>query len=338
MFLFKITNFAIVVLIGCLPLALQAQDRARQPFVADYFQQQILYNPAFTGDSEQPTLGLSGRIERRNAQEPYGLNAFFQGTLTQYNIGIGLTAQYHDFDDTYTYTTNSYPTNKRLLKVGLASSFQIPMGDFTGLKAGLNIGIIHYKSDEAYIPWSSTQPTVIYNERFLKPNIDIGLLLSIAKLKVGLSFNQLNEPKFQFYSNSPVQQFKRYMVFTAAYKIPVTNWLTIEPTTLQMLSVVNSVGNNGMQPYIDLGVLLRFKQRVFLGSHYKFNDDKAAIYGGMAPPKYLFSFAAGVRLGTTQITLNVIPMKKDLYNTTKTNGRIDLSLLFFRNEEAEEEE
>ncbi len=155
---------------------LLAQDRARYPFFADYFQQQILYSPAFTGMPDQPLFMSAGRFENRfDEQKPLSLAGSVQGLIQSLGMGVGITAQYHKFDDSFTYGSQRLSTNKKLLKLMVASSYPIRIGEFEGFRMGLSIGALHYKSDEAYVQGINPQPAQLYNERFFKLDMDLGL-------------------------------------------------------------------------------------------------------------------------------------------------------------------
>ena len=161
---------------------LLAQDRARYPFFADYFQQQILYSPAFTGMPDQPLFMSAGRFENRfDEQKPLSLAGSVQGLIQSLGMGVGITAQYHKFDDSFTYGSQRLSTNKKLLKLMVASSYPIRIGEFEGFRMGLSIGALHYKSDEAYVQGINPQPAQLYNERFFKLDMDLGLDYPIAE-------------------------------------------------------------------------------------------------------------------------------------------------------------
>ena len=81
----------IVVLLLFLSLKSYAQfDRNRVIYLSEYYQQQIMYNPAFTGDRGQPSLGLASRFSKYGDRKPQTFIAFFQGPVERLQGGLGL--------------------------------------------------------------------------------------------------------------------------------------------------------------------------------------------------------------------------------------------------------
>lgn len=319
-----------------------AQDRARYPFFADYFQQQIFYTPAFTGIADQPTLTTVGRFENRfDQQNPFSVAGAVQGLIRGLGMGIGVTAQYHKFDDSFTYGSLRLPTNKKLLRLMVASSYPIKIGDFEGFRMGLNIGALHYRSDEAYPQGINPQPSQLYNERFFKLDMDLGLGIVLDRFRLGVSLQHLSEPKFRFSNNSAEQRFARQAFFTTAYRLSVTNWLDIEPTAMLNLPAANSSFGIGNPPYIDLGVVFRYPNLAYLAVHYKINDDNAAVGNqGFISPQNLYpvSISGGIRWSNLQFSGSYIIANQPNFSRFE----VGLSLFLQQNEEAayeyEEEE
>lgn len=316
---------------------LLAQDRARYPFFADYFQQQILYSPAFTGMPDQPLFMLAGRFENRfDEQKPLSLAGSVQGLIRDLRMGVGITAQYHKFDDTFTFGSQRIATNKKLLKLMVASSYPIRIGDFEGFRMGLNIGVLHYKSDEAYPQGINPQPSQLYNERFFKLDMDLGLGLQLERFRLGISLQHLSEPKFRFSNNSIEQRFARTAYFTTAYRLSVTNWLEVEPTAMLNLPAANSSVGIGNPPYVDLGVVFRYPNLAYLAVHYKINDDNVALNNqGFAMPQNLYpvSIGGGIRWSNLQFSGTYIMATEPKFSRFE----VGLSLFLPQTEEEEEE-
>lgn len=317
---------------------LLAQDRARYPFFADYFQQQILYSPAFTGMPDQPLFMSAGRFENRfDEQKPLSLAGSVQGLIQSLGMGVGITAQYHKFDDSFTYGSQRLSTNKKLLKLMVASSYPIRIGEFEGFRMGLSIGALHYKSDEVYVQGINPQPSQLYNERFFKLDMDLGLGLQLERFRLGVSLQHLNEPKFRFSNNSQEQRFARAAYFTTAYRLSVTDWLEIEPTAMLNLPAANSSVGIGNPPYVDLGVIFRYPNLAYLAVHYKINDDDAAVANqGFAMPQNLYpvSIGGGIRWSNLQFSGTYIMATEPKFSRFE----VGLSLFLPQNDVEEETE
>ena len=173
----------------------QSAFELRYPHMSDYFNEMVLYNPAYAGDRSQPWIAASGRtVKRPNEVNPVSGNFFVHGLVESINSGIGLAFQYHRFDDYYTAANSTgqnlgqFPTNKELWKIGLLNNYALNT-DFLDARLGVNVGLLHFQSDQ--VPISTQQSPVALNETYFKFNFDLGVLFVIGDFDLGLALNHV---------------------------------------------------------------------------------------------------------------------------------------------------
>lgn len=299
----------------------------------DYYFSLPMYNPAFTGDETQPSVSVTGRMQQSPQEvNPYTIQAMAQGFAPSLKSGFGFALQYHKFDDSFYGGTQLYPTNKRLLNIGLMYSYMFEVGEISILKLGLGASLLHFKSDETYIvQFPAPQPSVLLNERTFKPAFDVGLSANILDFYVGVSVKYFNEPKFKFFEPGTENVFYRNAYIVAGYKWALLqNRLIIRPSVMvNALTRSNNFGNTGGGAFFDASLLFSYKDITFAGTSYKVNDDP-----------FFLSFLAGVRLKkTSQFTFSYHLPKN---SATKGYTRFEAGISFFlqqsRFEEPDENE
>jgi hypothetical protein len=294
-------------------------------YANDYYFALPMYNPAFAGDPNQPAIGLSGSFGKAPQDiKPMTANIFAHGAIPSLNSGIGLVMQYHKFDDTYIVgagaSQQTFPTNKRLLNLGLIYSYKFEVGDISVLKLGLGASLLHFKSDQIQPSQGpSSQPIQAVNERTFKPSFDIGLSANILDFYAGLAIKYFNQPRFKFFEPGMENIFYRSAYIHAGYRWALLqDKLVLRPAVMvNPLATQNSGGfGTGSQPFVDLSLLVSYKDIVFAGTSYKINDDP-----------FFLSLLLGARLGKVfQTTLSYHLPKK---NTIDGYSRLEASLGFF---------
>jgi len=318
---------------ACMPLKAQQLTNFfnRVIYANDYYFSLPMYNPAFTGDETQPSVSITGRMQQSPQEvNPYTIQALAQGFAPSLKSGFGFALQYHKFDDNFYGGTQLYPTNKRLLNMGLLYSYMFEVGEISVLKLGLGASLLHFKSDEVFsVQVPAPQPTVALNERTFKPAFDIGISANILDFYVGVSVKYFNEPKFKFFEPGTESTFFRNSYITAGYKWALLqNRLIIRPAVmLNALARNNNFGNTGGGVFFDASVLFSYKDIAFAGTSYKVNDDP-----------FFMSFLAGVRLKkTSQFTFSYhLPKNSAAKGYTRFEAGIGFFLQQSRFEEPDE--
>lgn len=312
--------------------ATQAQSSIfgeRLPYMAQYYFNQLLYNPAYAGESSQPSIGISGRMgeERGNSNflvKPRTAQLFMQGEikelaqLEQLNMGLGMVAQYHKYDDRFQRGTEVFSSNNRLLKIGVVNSYRTSIQDIIDVRIGFQVGLLHYQSDELPNTGSINPPvTQILNERFFKPVIDIGFLFMLDNLRVGMAINSANEPEFDFFSTGFARKFRREGYFTASYEWVITPYWYLQPSMMFQTLLNNQNAFSRIRPrsLADFSVQVNYFDTVFMGLSYRVGD---APFRG--------SIMVGGRLADTYQLSLAYQFKK---RNTSNHSRIEATLGFY---------
>ncbi len=320
----------------CLLFSLQISaqtDFTRVPPISEYFFNQLIYNPAFAGEDDQATIGLAMRRSDGTAFSNFNLSGvnpssiygFIHGNLLE-QIGLGLTVQYENFNDTtlcfqvggvITNPISYCQGNRRSLQLGLVQNYKFAVSEGVTVVAGMNVGLMHYRSDN--VRQGANTTSLQTNERFFKLNVDFGFLLKARALRLGLSMNHVNEPTFQFFANNRPENFRRETHLTGNYTFAsYDSTFQVQPTF--MLNTI--IGNNGFfnnnTTWVDLGILARYKS-LFAGFHYKINHEP-----------YRMSLTVGSRvIDALQLSATVNFKKSSTSSRYNNYSRIEATLGFY---------
>ena len=184
----KIPFFYLCHILCFLGIAEQTQaqsSRYQVPYYSEYYFSFPIYNPAFTGELEQPGLGVTSRFGKGDYDsKPLNINGFVHGRLNEINSGVGLAFSYHNYDDDY------YDPERKYFQIGGLYSWGITFGEKGLFKLGANAGLLHFKSQN-----SVSNPS---NEKKLKFNLDFGVLLRYENFYTSFSMQHTNQPSFTF--------------------------------------------------------------------------------------------------------------------------------------------
>ena len=294
------------------------EPRTRQ--LTEYFLNQPIYNPAFAGQSNLPTIGIATRVSNSPILngfnidlQPFSVAAFAHGNLNE-RVGIGLMVNYDDFRD---------GADRRTLQLGVMQNYLWELGEDLEFRLGLNASLLHYRSFCANINgFFNPAPVLPRNEANFKFNTDIGVLIKYKKALLGLSINHANEPQFQFFSNT-TERFRRETYITASYELDVIeNVFTVVPSLMLNTLVGNRGFYNFSRNYTNLNILLKYKEIGFVGLSYKTQD-----------MPYEYALTIGGRVADTwQLSTTFNFKNNDLVGSSINDySRIEASLGIFLN-------
>ena len=205
------------------------------------------------------------------------------------------------------------------------------------LRFGINIGLVHFNTEESS-PTSPTNPNnpVAVNEKFMKPNFDMGFMMRYRAFYLGIGLYFLSEPTFKFFTIGVENRMYRTANITSGYTIPLGETFSLEPSTMISFLAGKSTttggsGLNRFRPYVDLTLRGNYNNLAYLGASYKINDNPSAVSTGGG---FSWAIVGGVRLAETyQLSAAWHIPKKNTNNT----ARYSLNLSFFlRNSDLDE--
>lgn len=297
-----------ILIVGLLIWSLMgnAQTGTQVPLMAEYYWNQLLYNPAFAGEQSQPSIGLSGRFNKVNGDQQPAINAFAHTELEAINSGVGFVNQYHDLGGMCT---------ANLWQMGLVHNFKFPLGEVGHARIGANYSLLHYKNERSPTNLCQEQTT---NEAFFKFNMDLGVVFSIQKFYGGFGIKHINEPNFNFFGNTALGRFDRAAFMTAAYRLEFGTRYTLTPSLIVNQELRNNLNNSTL---FAANVLFDYNKVVFGGITYFAND-----------PGYHFSINAGGRIAQKYQLSAAYAFKK---SDSRTRFELTFGILLKKGEEEE---
>ncbi len=284
------------------PLAAQTlQHRTR--YQSQYFFQQMIYNPAYTGVDGQLAFGGAAQYPLGSQSvKPLSAHLFGQGRIANANdAGVGISASYYDFDDSF---------EGMILKLSGHLSYPFEILDVAEIRIGFAPGLIHYESLIAPGASSFDNP-----DAYVKFNMDMGVMLDWEDLQIGVAIQHANEPEFLYVGAGGNSAFLRRVTYaSASYDIGLSNGLHIIPNLFfnQNFRTGNILlGNDGWQA--DLGAMFHYNEKYWFGYQYKLKDEVSRM-----------GFMLGSRLGERfHISLNY-DLKNG--NSFSSSNRVGLTI------------
>lgn len=234
--------------------------RTSYPFFTQHFIHPFSVNPAFVGDASHPSVGLAFRTAPRY-RITNGTSGFVyaKGVVPALNDGgIGVTFSYNNDEFLETYD--------RQMHLGLTAAYTFNLADLIELKGGISVGMLRSNSNNFF----GQNPGLPNNERKQKLNVDIGVMIDIPYVKIGIAMHHNNQPKFDFYQFAPSINYQNELFFTVDGNIPIQEIFKIKP------SIIAQMEREDMLTQFTL--MGEYDDMVFLGISYAkeldFNSDR----------------------------------------------------------------
>jgi len=233
-------------------------SRTSYPYLTQHFIHPFSVNPAFVGDHSQPSVGVAFRSAPRlrvtNSNSGF---AYVKGLVPSLNDGgIGVTFSYNndEFQELY----------DRQMHLGLTAAYTFNLADLVELKGGISAGFLRSNSNN-----NGLNPGLQNNEKRQKLNVDIGVMIDIPFVKIGVAMHHNNQPEFKFYSNASAVRYRNELFVTIDGDIPIQNIFSIKP------SIIAQMENQDMLTQFTL--MGEYDDLVFLALSYSqeldFNKD-----------------------------------------------------------------
>lgn len=321
--------------VGCL----QAQTPNRVTYMAEYYYQSALYNPAFAGDPSQPNVLFSGRIDQQksfsgDAMRPHTLNAMLQTHAERFKSGVGFAISYHNYDETYYSALYNayYPSKKRQLKIGLLHNYRIEFSEGISLRVGAQAALFHFRAIDpaVYINPGNPQSVVPLNERTFKFNLDLGALFRLDKYYLGIAVLHANQQQFQFLQPGTIYYFRQMLNLQTGYRFGFNYDLWHLEPSITILAQTSPWSGDRFA-LMDFGVIADYDERFFLGAAYRINDI----------PDYFLSLKAGIRFRETTHWSFAYHLARNNNGSASTSVlplRFETTIAFFMKKNAETDE
>ena len=237
----------IVFILGCFAASAQ-QD----PNYTQYFNNELVINPAYAGSNKLLTVGMLFRKQWMNIEKAPSVFSFnIHQQLNNEKVGVGFT-----YVNDKIGVTNSHAFN------GVAS-YQIPISDKMKFQFGLNLGGTYYNADYASVNVRDAGDTHfdgVTTSKFA-PNMGAGGYLFTEKFYIGLSAPRFLSNKLTN-EGADLMEETIHAFLTAGYVFTVSDQFKLKPTTF--VKYVKAAPLSA-----DVGLSVIYVDRYWLGVAYR---------------------------------------------------------------------
>ncbi len=231
----------ILYFIFCLTVFYCPKGFAQQaPQYTQFFFQQLAFNPAYVGSSNDIVIdaGLRGQWIGL-PEQPFSQNIGIHLPVPLLSSGIGLQV------------SNDMLGPNRHTSAYLAYAWKWKINRSTALSIGIQGGIIQqaWKGGELITPFGEYDGTINHNDAILPtstvgslvPDGAAGIYFNTSHLEIGLAAQHLLEPKasFQIEDQQLDYQYKRHFLAYGAYDFSIGNTIILQPSLLIKSDLVN---------------------------------------------------------------------------------------------------
>lgn len=265
------------------------------PLYAQYLNNPVLINPAYTGLNNNLTAALSYRRQWSGFDgNPVTANVNAQFSLLENKLGLGIILVQDRIGpnlNTEAYTTYSY---KISTESGGVFSF------------GLQAGLINYRSDNGKLnAYDITDPAFSSNQSLTKASFGAGIIFRTERLFVGLSVPRMLKQE-NTYEEVVTSLYKQHLYFNFAYVFFLSEHVRFKPSVLLK-------GVQGSPVSIDYNFFINLDERYTVGAFTRNLNTAGLVLQMKLGDKYQFGYAFEVpsnkSVGTTylshEITLGI---------------------------------
>jgi type IX secretion system PorP/SprF family membrane protein len=236
----------ISLLILFLSAALYHASAQTDPLYAQYLNNPLLLNPAYTGFNNTVAGSVGARKQWAGFDgSPVTYNATVHSSLNN-QMGAGLIIVKDDIgasSNTEVHATYSY-------RLDLNNKF---------LSFGLQGGFVNFKSSNGDLnPYDPTDPVFYGNQNVTKPSFGAGLILSSDRYFVGVSMPRMLKTKATF-EDVESELYARHFYAMASYVIFLNERVRFKPSVLVK-------GVSGSPVSADLNAAFNFDEKYTVGA------------------------------------------------------------------------
>ena len=254
----------LIVLIAILSLETEAQQL---PMYSQYYWNDFVINPAFTGIRNTPRVQLGYRNQWAGfagAPKTYTLGGHM--ALKGKNMGVG--GMLFSDDQGGAISQNGLMLNY---------SYQLKFDQTSSLSFGLSGIVNQYSYDGSVMENIVPDATLQISSKQIVPDLNFGMVYNMKnKLFIGLAVNQMIQSRLnKLNTNSLIigdNQLVRHYNLSASYLLPVNDKITIEPYTMMRTTFIQS-------PQFELGAKTTFNNMLFAGVSYRSNESIIGLAG-----------------------------------------------------------
>lgn len=278
------------------------------PLYAQYLNNPLLINPAYSGLNNNMNIGVSFRKQWAGFEgSPTTYNVNGHTSLFENRMGVGLIV----LRDNVGVNSNTEVHGTYAYRLDLDQKY---------LSFGLQAGFISFKGTNSDLnPFDPSDPAFIENQHITKPSFGAGLILNSERYFVGVSVPRMLKAKVTI-SDLESELYSQHYYMMGAYIFYINEHIRLKPSVL--LKTVK-----GSPLSADVNFALNFEEKITAGAFTR----NLNAYGLMAQIKfggaYRFGYAfevpsgnsVGARFTTHELTLGLNMAMFAFHSTAITN-------------------
>lgn len=252
---------------AALLLCLQNIFAQQLHFTSQYLQHNSMYNPAAAGIANGKMVGVSYRSMWSSFPgNPKTFMVYGDAELKKLKAGIG----------TYIYRDETGPTTRTGIQLAYSKHI-ISMGGTNKLGLGIELRGLQFAVDKAKLADAlGSDPVLAGSSNKTAIDAGAGVYFTNDRLSVGAAVSQLIQSKLTLNSNVPNATKRanlyRHMVFTANYKIPTGENITLIPNAMARV-IANSPSE------FDFGCKLDYQDKIWTSLTWRVHQFWSATVG-----------------------------------------------------------
>ena len=254
----------LVVLIAILSLEAEAQQL---PMYSQYYWNDFVINPAFTGIRNTPRIQLGYRNQWAGfAGAPKTYTSGGHMALEGKNMGIG--GMLFSDDQGGAISQNGLMLNY---------SYQLKFDQNSSLSFGLSGIVNQYSYDGSSIENIDPDPSLQLSAKQIAPDFNFGMVYNLNnQLYVGLGINQMIQSRLSNLNTNDLvigdNKLVRHYNVSASYLTPLTDRFDLEPYTMLRTTFINA-------PQVEVGAKTTFDDMLFAGVSYRHAESVIGLLG-----------------------------------------------------------
>lgn len=254
----------LVVLIAILSLEVEAQQL---PMYSQYFWNDFVINPAFTGIRNTPRVQLGYRNQWAGfvgAPKTYTLGGHMP--LEGKNMGVG--GMLFSDDQGGAISQNGLMLNY---------SYQLKFDQSSSLSLGLSGIVNQYSYDGSVMENIVPDPTLQISSKQIAPDLNFGIAYNFNnQLYVGLGINQMIQSRLSKLNTNDLviddNKLVRHYNLSASYLTTLTDRFDLEPYTMLRTTFIQA-------PQMEIGAKTTFDDMLFAGVSYRHAESVIGLLG-----------------------------------------------------------
>lgn len=256
----------IVSIVCCLSQAAYSQQL---PIYTQYFWNDYIINPAFTGTSNFSPIQVGIRNQWTG----------FKGAPATYTLGGHTSTKDSKMGFGGMLFLDDMGGAIQQTGLMLNYSYFLKLNERSNLSFGL-AGIINqyaYDGSNIMAP-SANDPSLYSNSKAIAPDLNLGVAYILdERLKIGISVHQLIQYRMKKWNDMNMNidaqnRLVRHYNFTASYLAQVSDKIEVEPYTMLRTTFINPI-------QFDLGARVIYNKNFFGGIGYRFQDAFSVMIG-----------------------------------------------------------